>query len=236
MAEVPPGGPVAAIAGLGAQINTYGCTPIGQALLRARAGLAELPPPVGGVGAPAKAIVILSDGYENVPPFVSDPPPAWSCGGAPAGTPIDIGATFGGEDIEIYSVFFGDPGWTYDLMWDIQDQTGGEIISLGTFTPLQLSAAYFSIRGLVDDMIYLEEEGQVAPQAPASFTVNFDAAATKATVAVAWPYDGDSRLTAQYRQQGDEGWLVSGPSNGTLSGAGPALTYTPDSDFNGSDS
>ena len=55
---------------------------------------------------------------------------------------------------------------------------------------IDLAIAYYAIRGFVDDMIYLEEEGLVSFAKPSSpFIVDFDSAASEATVSVAWAYD-----------------------------------------------
>ena len=190
--------------------GAHGCTPVGQGLLRARAGLAELAPPVGGAGAPAKAIVLFSDGLQNVPPFVNAAAP-YACGIAPAGVPISAARTFDDEGIDIYSVYFGpEVGWAYALMNEIKEQTGGDYV-YGASTGLELAAVYYAIRGLVDDMIFFLEDGETSPAGPwPTFRVEFDGAATGATVAVAWPWgDGATRLVVDYRRQGEADWLSS---------------------------
>jgi opacity protein-like surface antigen len=205
-----PADKFAALLGIAFQ-GAHGCTPVGQGLLRARAGLAELAPPVGGSGTPGKAIVLFSDGLQNVPPFVNAVP-AWNCSGEPAGVPISAEHTFGDAGIEIYSVYYGpEVGWAYDLMNEIKEQTGGDYI-YGAATGLELAAAYYAIRGLVDDLIFFLEEGETSPAEPwPTFAVEFDAAAAReATVAVAWPWSaGETDLTVDYRRQGQEDWQSS---------------------------
>jgi hypothetical protein len=197
---------VAIMSAISAQ-TAHGCTPVGQGLLRARAGLAELPPPVGGAGPPAKAIVLFSDGLQNVPPFINTPAP-YSCGsGAPLAL-INAAHTFSDEHIQIYSIYFGpEVGWAYDLMNQIKEQTGGKYV-YGAATPLQLAATYYAIRGQVDDMVYFEKEATTTANGPwPTFEVSFDSAVDLATVAVAWPYgDGRTRLTVDYRRRGTADW------------------------------
>jgi len=188
--------------------GSHGCTPVGQGLLRAKYGLDSIPAPPPGDPAPSKAIVLFSDGLQNVSPFVNNTPP-YTCGSYPSYTNIDAEKTFADEDISIYSVYFGpEIGWAYDLMNQIKDQTGGMYV-YGAATELELAAAYYAIRGLVDDIVYLKEEGITTPQQPwPMFEVNFDGAARTATVAVAWPLgDGKTRLTIDYRKKGDTEWI-----------------------------
>jgi hypothetical protein len=194
--------------------SAHGCTPVGQGLLRARAGLAELPPPVGGAGSPAKAIVLFSDGLQNVPPFVNTAAP-FSCGGGAAPL-IDAARTFSDEGIQIYSIYFGpEMGMAYDLMNQLKEQTGGDYV-YGAATPLQLAATYYAIRGLVDDMVYFEKEATTSAKGPwPTFEVSFDSAVDLATVAVAWPQgNGQTRLTVDYRRRGTADWLSAPPSSG----------------------
>jgi len=192
---------------IGGQTVSHGCTPVGQGLLRARANLgASL------TDYPVKAIVLLSDGLQNVPPFVNTN--TSSCVSGSPGVPISAEKTFGDEDIQIYSVFFGgsESGWGYNLMNQVKTQTGGDYI-YGAEGSLALAAAYYSIRGLVDDMILFDGDGQTSLQGPwPTYTVRFDSAAGEATAAVAWPVgDGESRLTIDYRQAGETDWRTSEP-------------------------
>ena len=177
----------AALAGIMGQ-GSYGCTPVGQGLLRARQAILDAPPPAGGSGPAARAIVIFSDGMQNVRPYVNEIDDV--CFFNPGtGDTINGLATFGGDDITIYSVFFGPSslyGW--NTMWDIQNQTNGDFF-ISTVTDLQLAAAYYSIRALVDDMVYFEEKGSTTFSSPSRFEVEFDSAATQATVALAWPVE-----------------------------------------------
>jgi hypothetical protein len=126
--------------------------------------------------------------------------------------PVSAEHTFGDEGIEVYSVYFGpEVGWAYDLMNQIKEQTGGDYV-YGASTGLELAAAYYAIRGLVDDLIFLLEDGETSPAGPwPTFAVEFDAAgAREATVAVAWPWgDGETRLAVDYRPQGEDDWRSS---------------------------
>lgn len=188
--------------------TSHGCTPVGQALLRARQEILDSPFPEAGGVAPSKAIVLFSDGLQNVPPFVQED--SWSCHPGTAGPPIDPARTFAAEGFAVYSIYFGeeiDVGGAA-LMNEIKEQTGGSFV-YGATDDLGLAVAYYAIRGLVDDIVYLEEAGTVSSlQASAPFTVEFDSAAGPATVTVAWPYDGGrTRLTMDRRRQGDAEWL-----------------------------
>ena len=192
--------------------SAHVCTPVGQGLLRARWGFGQLTPPVGA----GKAIVLFSDGLQNVPPFVNTPPP-YTCGSTSPAVDINATKTFKDEGIEIYSVYFGpEVGWAFDLMNQIKEQTGGDYI-YGTATELQLAAAYYAIRGLVDDMVYFEEEGTTSVNGPwKTFEVTFDSVARLATVAVAWPFDeGEICLTVDYRQKGETQWRSTEGSTST---------------------
>lgn len=207
------------IAGAIAAQSAHNCTPVGQGLLRAREEMTAVTPPDNA----QKAIVIFSDGLQNVPPFVNTPP-LWPCENDPAAPLIDAEATFGGDDIQIYSVFFTS-AWAFGatLMDDIQDQTGGDLL-FGTATEAELAAAYFAIRGLVDDMIFLDEDGVTSPQSPGTFEVEFDAAADRATVGVSWPTDdGATRLAVECRPKGSADWRECEPSDGRQ----PLLTHLP---------
>jgi hypothetical protein len=95
-------------------------------------------------------------------------------------------------------------------MNEIKTQTGGKYV-YGAATGLELAAAYYAIRGLVDDLIFFLEEGETSPAGPwPTFEVEFDAAAREATVAVAWPWgDGETRLTMDFRRRGEEDWRGS---------------------------
>jgi opacity protein-like surface antigen len=186
----------------------HGCTPIGQGLLRAKEGLEAISSSSGLT--PAKAIVLFSDGFQNVPPFVNSPP-SYTCFGYPPYNDINAVETFASKDISIYSVHFGpEVGWAYDLMNQIKDQTGGEYV-YGAATEIELAAVYYAIRGMIDDMVYLEEDGTTSAGGPyPQFEVNFDEAAKVATVAVAWPLaDKKARLTIDRRKKGDTEWIAN---------------------------
>ncbi|MBN1781600.1 hypothetical protein JW948_10775 [bacterium] len=188
---------------IGAQ-QDWGCTPIGQGLLRARKGMNDASPPAGCTG---KAIVIFSDGLQNVKPFVNTTP-SYTCGSYGPYAIIDAEHTFADEDITIYSIFYGDEvGEGYTLMNEIKDQTGGDYV-YGTASEIELASIYYSIRGMVDDMIYLEENGTASVAEPwPVFEVNFDQAAKTATVAIAWAWDqGMTRLYIENRKKGTTNW------------------------------
>ncbi|HRC87346.1 MAG TPA: hypothetical protein PK413_17230, partial [Thermoanaerobaculia bacterium] len=185
------------IAGALASQSPHGSTPVGQGLLRARDGLASLPPPDA---AAAKAIVLLSDGLQNVAPTVNGTEP----------TAIDAVQSFSASGVAIYSIFFGDEtGWGYSLMEEIKNQTGGDLV-IGTSTGLGLAAAYLSIRGLVDDLVYFEPNGETSLAEPwPSFEVPFDQNPGPATVALAWELgDGRTRLTVDLRRKGEPAWQL----------------------------
>ena len=193
--------------------TSHDCTPVGQALLRARHDIANSLFPEAGTATPNKAIVIFSDGMQNVPPFVNTT--SWTCHSGTAGPVISTVNTFAAEDFTIYSVYFGDEvGWGYNLMNEIKQQTGGDYI-YGVDTGIDLAIAYYAIRGLVDDMIYLDENGVIASSEPtAPFTVSFDSAAGQATGSIAWPYDeGITRLMVEHRRQGETEWVPLTESN-----------------------
>lgn len=189
-----------------AQVS-HDCTPVGQALLKARKEIDDSSFPEAGTATPSKAIVLFSDGLQNVPPFVNAS--SWTCHSGTAGPVISTARTFADEDFTIYSVYFGDEvGWGYSLMNDIKQQTGGDYI-YGVDSGIDLSIAYYAIRGLVDDMIYLDEVGEVSFAEPSAvFTVPFDSAASQATVTIGWPYDdGTTQLIMEHREQGQTQWM-----------------------------
>ncbi len=208
--------------------NSHDCTPVGQALLRARKEIDDSLFPEAGTATPSKAIVLFSDGLQNVPPFVNAS--SWTCHSGTAGPIISTARTFADEDFTIYSVYFGDEvGWGYSLMNDIKQQTGGDYI-YGVDNGIDLSIAYYAIRGLVDDMIYLDEEGVVSSSQPsASFTVPFDSAASQATVTIGWPYDqGTTQLIVEHRQQGQTEWVPlqdQGQGDTTTANTSPYRVY-----------
>ncbi len=193
--------------------TSHDCTPMGQALLRAREEIDNSSFPEAGTATPTKAIVLFSDGLQNVPPFVNTS--SWTCHSGTAGPIISTAKTFADEDFTIYSVYFGDEiGWGYNLMNEIKQQTGGDYI-YGVDSGIDLAIAYYAIRGLVDDMIYLDENGAVSYSKPSTpFSVPFDTAAGQATVSIAWPYDqGGTQLIVEHRRQGETEWLPLGDSS-----------------------
>lgn len=187
-------------------VTASGCTPVGQGLLRARQAINTTSPPAGPP-TPGKAVVLFSDGMQNIPPFVNSTPP-WTCGSSPVAPIINAVQTFADEDINIYSIFFGpEVGWAFSLMNEIKTQTAGDYV-YGASSDVELASAYYAIRGLVDDMIYFEKEGTAPVNAPwPTFEVEFDAAASVATAAVAWPYGtGNTRLALDRRLKGTSDW------------------------------
>lgn len=192
------------IAGQISSTTYHGCTPVGQGLLRAKDGIDSItstsPLPK------SKAIILFSDGLQNIQPYINSDP-GYSCGGS-AFDIIDAEKTFADNDIPIYSIYFGpESGWAYDLMNDIKDQTGGDYV-YGAATELELATVYFTIRGMVDDMIYLKKDGVTGNGGVSDiFTVQLDGAADKATAVVAWELgDGNNRMTIEYRKKGGTAW------------------------------
>ncbi len=168
-----------------AATTANGCTPVGQGLLRAWAGLPASPP-----SDVQQAIVVFSDGLQNVHPYVNTAA-SWNCHpSTPAAPMLDSALTFGGDDVKVYSIFWGPTsGYAHDLMQNIQTQTGSDVL-YGTVTELGLASAYYSIRALVDDMLFFEESGVTSPGAADQFTVVFDPTPEPATVSAAWNWDG----------------------------------------------
>ncbi len=186
----------------------HGCTPIGQGLLRAKKGIDDIvsTSPFSA----AKAIVLFSDGLQNVTPFVNAIPPE-NCGGSSSLVNISTQKTFTDNAIPIHSIYFGaEVGWGYDFMNLVKEQTGGQYV-YGACTELDLAAVYYSIRGMVDDMLYLEPDGITSAGGPwPQFEVNFDEAAVTATVSAAWELgNGGTRLTVDRRKKGDREWIVN---------------------------
>lgn len=197
----------------------HGCTPVGQGLLRARQEILDSPFPEAGGSEPSKAIVLFSDGLQNVPPFVNVT--SWTCDTGTAGPVISAANAFADdpattnvdEQMAVHSIFFGEEAdMASNVMNDIQNQTGGTYV-YGVTDDLGLAIAYYAIRGLVDDMIYLEEAGSVALGTPSDpFTVHFDSAAGEATVSVAWSFDdGLARLTIDRAPAGTADWIAFEP-------------------------
>lgn len=169
-------------------VRPYGCTPVGQGLLRAKAALD--PSVLPGTDR-SRAIILFSDGLQNVGPYVNAVPPG-TCGGPSSFALIDAVETFKNNTptLPIYSVFFGaESGWAHQLMRDLQAQTGGDYLYY-TGTSLELAAAYYQIRHLVasNALLFLEENGEAVGTSPtAAVPVHFDAASQTATVGLAWP-------------------------------------------------
>jgi len=187
-------------------VTASGCTPMGQGLLRARHAINNTTPPAGPP-TPGKAIVLFSDGMQNIAPYVDAAPP-WHCAGVSTLADINTLQTFSDENINIYSIFFGpEMGWGFNLMNKLKTDTNGDYV-YGASSEVELASAYYSIRALVDDMIYLDENGSVGTSAPwPVFEVEFDAASTLATAAVAWPYgNGETRLALYRRLKGTNKW------------------------------
>ncbi len=192
--------------------NGFGCTPIGQGLLRAKTGIDNTLVP--GSIPPSKAIVLFSDGLQNVPPFVHETP-THTCENNTAHVNIDAAKTFADNNIPIYSIYFGlESGWGYDFMNTVKEQTGGKYV-YGAATELELAEVYYSIRGMVDDMIYLDKKGETSANEPwPQFEVNFDNAVSVATVSAAWPLgNNETRLTVDRRQKGESQWIPNSYQN-----------------------
>jgi hypothetical protein len=209
----------------------HGCTPVGQGLLRAKYGIDNISS--SSTLPKSKAIVLFSDGLQNVPPYINTTP-SYSCGSSGSYANISAEKTFADNDIPIYSIYFGpETGWAYTLMNEIKDQTGGDYV-YGAASELELAKVYFTIRGMVDDMIYLKEDGITSAGGPyPEFTVNFDNAADMATAVVAWELgDGNTRLTIERRKKGDSKWIACGQPIGqgettVTTAAASAVTYQP---------
>lgn len=185
-----------------------GGTPVGQGLLRAKYGLDNVSFNPGPLP-PSKAIVLFSDGLQNAPPLISTPQNANYSN--PSYPNINAQQTFAANDITIYSIYFGpETGWGYALMNQVKDETGGDYV-YGAATELELANVYYAIRGMVDDMVYQEQDGLVTVgESWPYFEVNFDNAVDSATVAITWPLgNGQTRLTIDRRQKGDLQWIVN---------------------------
>jgi len=189
-------------------VKPYGCTPIGQGLLRAKKEILDLAVAPGEER--GRAIVLFSDGFQNIAPYVNAVPP-WPCGGVSTLDLINAQETFKNNTpaLPIYSVFFGpEGGWAHQLMVDIQQHTGGDYIYY-TGTDLELAAAYYQIRHLVaaNALILLVEKEAISGNTPGEiFTVDFDSAAETATVGLAWPVGPrQAWLTVEARQLRDVG-------------------------------
>ncbi len=202
-------------------VRPYGCTPVGQGLLRAKSELLSLSDPPGTER--SRAIVLFSDGFQNVGPYVNEVPPEL-CGGPSSLALIHAEETFKNNTptLPIYSVFFGaESGWAHQLMLDLQAQTGGDYLYY-TGTSLELAAAYYQIRHLVasNALLFLEEDGKAVGASPtAAVPVYFDAASLTATVGLAWPVGAQGTLlTVEARPAGgnnQQPWQDLGGQLGT---------------------
>lgn len=189
-------------------VRPYGCTPVGQGLLRAKKELLDLSAPPGTER--SRAIVLFSDGFQNVGPYLNTVP-SELCGGPSPLPLIDAVQTFKNNDptLPIYSVFFGEEsgGWAHQLMANLRDQTGGDYL-FHTATDLRLAAAYYQIRHLVasNALLFLEEDGKAVGASPtAAVPVHFDAASKTATVGLAWPVGTQGTLlTVEARPAGGD--------------------------------
>lgn len=186
----------------------HGCTPIGQGLLRAKKGIDDIVS--SSPFSPSKAIVLFSDGLQNVPPYVNETP-AYPCAGPTSLVNISAQKTFTDNEIPIHSIYFGaEIGWGYDFMNQVKDQTGGQYV-YGACSELDLAAVYYAIRGMVDDMLFLEQNGITSANGPwGQFEINFDEAASIATVSASWELgNGETRITVDRRKKGDREWIVN---------------------------
>lgn len=186
-------------------VTASGCTPVGQGLLRAREVINNTVAPSADA---AKAIVVFSDGMENIRPLID--PVSGLCSATPVADPIELDETFADENFQIYSILFGPgAGWGFSVMNSLQSATGGEMLVYSAASDVELAGVYYAIRALVDDMIFFDGDGTATASAPwPAFEVEFDGATGLATAAVAWPVgNGETRLGLERRRKGDTPWL-----------------------------
>ena len=128
--------------------DDWGCTPIGQGLLRAKEAIDDATSMV--IDPVNKGIVLLSDGLQNIPPLLAGAA-SGGCSSPLTHPDIDVAKTFGDNDIPIYSIYFGNTAyWGYNVMADIQDESA-DIWVYGASTELELAEVYYAIRGMVDE-------------------------------------------------------------------------------------
>jgi len=173
-----------------------GCTPIGQGLIRARDQLIASPNT-------NKAIVLLSDGEENVAPFIN-PPAEQTCSGYPTYPDFDPATLKTDHGINVYPVVLGaSQAWAEQLLEALATATGGKRI----FLPLDnfdLGAAYQMIRELVtfDDML-LFERGKIGGNN--QYTANMETLPGELLLSLQWPFDnGATQLGLRISHGGDQ--------------------------------
>ncbi len=180
--------------------ETYHCSPLGQGLLRAAENLRDSPSDA------SKAIVLFSDGIQNISPFIGSSPP-FQCERLFSYSGIDVTNTIGGNNIKLFSVFFGEKlGWSFDLMAQLRDSTRGDHI-FGNVSWFDLASTFYGIRGALSDIVYFERNktGYLVPEK--RFEVDFDSGVEVATVAVAWSAEKKhTELRVECRKKGETEW------------------------------
>lgn len=182
-------------------METGGCTPIGQGLIRARDQLI-----FPGLSTNTKAIVLLSDGEENVAPIIH-PPVDETCWFYPSDTFFDP-ATLDNPnpvlDITVYPIVLGpSQAWAEQLLEALATATDGKRI----FTPLDdfdLGAAYQLIREYVtfDDMLIFER-GEIGGNN--QYTFNLETIPDELLLSLQWPFDnGATQLDLRFGPTGAE--------------------------------
>ena len=176
---------------------TGGCTPIGQGLIRARDQFIA-----SGVN-PHRAIVLLSDGEENVAPIIH-PPVDQTCWSYPSNTVFDPETLKTGQNITVYPIVLGpSQDWAEQLLEALATATGGKRI----FTPMDafdLGAAYQLIReyATFDDMV-LFERGKIGEKN--QYTFNLETLPGELLLSLQWPFDnGATLLDLKYGPTGKE--------------------------------
>lgn len=169
-------------------ITDRGCTSIGAGMEMARTFLTTDATPDN-----PHAMVLLTDGYENTPPWVREKPTDLSFffSGYPE-TPNNILLTIP-EQTDIYTIALG-PHSDTDLMKDIANTTGGKFYESPTI--LGLLSIYYQIQGDLElgDMADLETGTKGGGNDTRIVTI--DPGASEATFVVGWLQpEGDLELT-----------------------------------------
>jgi hypothetical protein len=161
-------------------LEDRGCTSIGAGLQRGESLL------TGAAADQPHAMVLLTDGFENRPPWVRERPPGYEDYPAVPNNVL--------EDIpvstDVYTIALG-PHSDSDLMRDIAGTTGGRFHEAPTI--LSLLGIYYQIHG---DLALAEITGiESGEKAPGNDTrvAKVDAGATEATFVVGW-LQGEGRL------------------------------------------
>jgi hypothetical protein len=179
-------------------METGGCTPIGQGLIRARDQIIA-----SGINT-NQAIVLLSDGEENVAPIIH-PPIDETCGSGPFDTVFDTGTLENSDiDITVYPIVLGpSQAWAENLLEALATATDGKRI----FTPLDdfdLGAAYQMIReyATFDDMLIFER-GETGGNN--QYTFNLETMPDELLFSLQWPFDnGETQLDLKFGPTGEE--------------------------------